>query len=64
MTTTASAKQISYIISLANRASGDRAAHLSQVAGVIGLSTSKASRGLSMAEASAIIDELKARVAA
>lgn len=58
----ATAKQISYIISLANKVTGDNAAYLSQVREVLGISTSQASRGLSKAEASAHIDRLLAKV--
>lgn len=64
MTTTATPKQISYLISLANQITGRTDAHLSQVRGVLGLSTSKVGRGLTKSEASALIDGLKRRVAA
>lgn len=57
----ASPKQISYIISLANRIDGTRNSHLSQCRHTIGLSSSKAQRGLSKTEASAIIDDLRDR---
>lgn len=62
MTENASRKQISYIIRLANQVSGRRAAYLSQIRDVIDISSSKAGRGLSKSEASAIIDELKAQL--
>lgn len=56
----ATPKQISYILSLVNRRNGTRHAHLSQARRALGLSSSKVGRGLSRAEASAIIDELRA----
>lgn len=56
--TKANDKQVAYIVALCNKLTGDRASHLSQVRTVIGISSSKAGRGLSKAEASAIIDEL------
>lgn len=59
--TAATDRQIAYIIRLCNQLTGDRAAHLSQVRKVIGISSSKAGRGLSKTEASAIIDELLER---
>lgn len=59
--TPASPKQISYIISLVSRIEGAHHSHLSQARHAIGLSSSKASRGLNKAEASAIITDLLKR---
>jgi hypothetical protein len=59
--TAATEKQLDYIVSLANRVTGDRHRFISQHRNLLGLSTSKAAR-LSKTEASAIIDELAARL--
>ena len=55
-------KQASFIVSLANKATGQRHGFISQHRDFLGLSSSKCQR-LSTAEASAIIDELKAAAA-
>lgn len=54
----ATPKQISYILSLVNKHEGTRYAYLSQARHHLGLSSFKVQRGLSKAEASAIITEL------
>lgn len=59
MPTAATTNQIDYLLALANRKFGTQAKHLSQVRRELNLSSSKCSRGLSKAEASAFIDELK-----
>lgn len=59
MTNSATDKQISFLISLANQKFGTRAAHLSQLRRELNLSSSKCNRGLTKAEASAFITELK-----
>ncbi len=55
----ATPKQISYILQLVNARHGTRHSYLSQARTELGLSSSKIGRGVSKAEASAIIDELK-----
>lgn len=59
MSTSATPQQISYILSLASSVTGERYGYLSQARHVIGISSSKAQRGLSRSEASQIIDTLK-----
>lgn len=59
MTSTATPSQINYILSLASSVTGERYSYLSQARHVIGISSSKAQRGLSRSEASQIIDDLK-----
>lgn len=60
----ATEKQIDYILALANQIEGTRSKYLSQVRGTIGVSSFKLQRGFTKAEASAIINDLKTRVAA
>ena len=60
--TPATDKQRDYILYLANRIKGTNHAYLSQVRDVIGLSSHQLQRGLTKAQASRIIDDLKARV--
>lgn len=55
-------KQEQYIVSLCNQLTGKRERFISQHRDFLGLSSSKCKR-LSKAEASAIIDELKAKAA-
>lgn len=59
MTSTATTKQIDFILSLVNQKHGTDHAHLSQARHELGLSSSKIGRGLSKVEASTIITELK-----
>lgn len=60
----ATTRQIDYIISLCNQVTGRRDAHLSHVRNVreVMLSSGQVSRGITSAQASAMIDALKARL--
>lgn len=55
-------KQASFIISLCNKISGAQQSYLSQHRNLLGWSSFQLQRGISKAEASAKIDELKAQL--
>lgn len=62
--TAATAKQTSYIVSLANEITGRADAHLAQVEALLPVSKAAVRRGLTSAEATACIDHLVAKKAA
>lgn len=59
--TKATEKQMSYIVSLYNRVHGERNGYLSQCK-KLGIGSAQMKRGLTKAEASAIIDDLLGRL--
>ena len=62
--TPATDKQLDYLLTLANQVNGGTSfRYLSQVRGVLGLSSFQLERGITKPQASALIDDLKRRLA-